>query len=419
MDALNLFKNMSGLVPSMAKSTVFFGNVTDLVKQRILAIMPFEEGSLPVRYLGVPLISTRLQYKDCKQLVERMDARISDWKTKCLSFAGRLQLIRSVLSSLHIYWASVFILPKRIIKDLEDKMKRFLWAQGGNIKGKAKVKWKSVCVPRCEGGLGIRRVGDMNSVLMSLHVWSVLTHRESLWVKWIHSYRFQNRLFWEIPVKGNITWSWRKMLSLRPMLRNYIWIEIGDGSNTLVWFDKWDAVCPIGNIVTPRMIANAGFNMETKLAEVHSHGEWRWPTQWVVRFPALATLRHIILNANHRDKLVWKTREGIQVEFSSASVWDDVRTAQNEVQWEKVRTLMNICFFECGYASEVWNEVKVKADMGAITNQWHAIFDYLVGIANSKKASHAIAKLVVSAAAYFVWDERNRRLFTTKRRNKT
>ncbi|MFS7936769.1 hypothetical protein Hanom_Chr05g00419631 [Helianthus anomalus] len=75
-------------------------------------------------------------------------------------------------------------------------------------------------------------------------------------------------------------------------------------------------------------------------------------------------------------------------------------------------------FFECGYASEVWNAVKVKADIGAITNQWHAIFDYLVGIANSNKASHVIAKLVVSAAAYFVWDERNRRLFTTKRRSK-
>ncbi|XP_022030900.1 uncharacterized protein LOC110931835 [Helianthus annuus] len=75
-------------------------------------------------------------------------------------------------------------------------------------------------------------------------------------------------------------------------------------------------------------------------------------------------------------------------------------------------------FFECGYASEIWNEVKVKADMGEISNQWQAIFDYLVGIANSKKASHVIAKLLVSAAAYFVWDERNRRLFTTKRRSK-
>ncbi|MFS7945928.1 hypothetical protein Hanom_Chr06g00529931 [Helianthus anomalus] len=56
--------------------------------------------------------------------------------------------------------------------------------------------------------------------------------------------------------------------------------------------------------------------------------------------------------------------------------------------------------------------------MGEISNQWQAIFDYLVDIATSKKASHVIAKLVVSAAAYFVWDERNRRLFTTKRRSK-
>ncbi|KAJ0892299.1 hypothetical protein HanPSC8_Chr09g0364271 [Helianthus annuus] len=30
--------------------------------------MPFQEGSLPVRYLGVPLISSRLLYKDCEVL---------------------------------------------------------------------------------------------------------------------------------------------------------------------------------------------------------------------------------------------------------------------------------------------------------------------------------------------------------------
>lgn len=60
---------MSGLVRSIKKSSVFFCNVPDHVKSAILGILPFEEGSLPVKYLGVPLISTRLLYKDLRSLL--------------------------------------------------------------------------------------------------------------------------------------------------------------------------------------------------------------------------------------------------------------------------------------------------------------------------------------------------------------
>ncbi|GKC11117.1 hypothetical protein Tco_1007899 [Tanacetum coccineum] len=49
-------------------------------------------GELPVKYLEVPLISSRLLNKDCKILVEKARNRIRDWKNKSLSFAGRLQL---------------------------------------------------------------------------------------------------------------------------------------------------------------------------------------------------------------------------------------------------------------------------------------------------------------------------------------
>ncbi|XP_022031917.1 uncharacterized protein LOC110932977 [Helianthus annuus] len=164
MASLSKFTNMSGLVPSVQKSTVFFCNVTHPLKTAILSVMPFVEGSLPVRYLGVPLISTRLQYKDCSILVEKLEKRITNWRNKLLSFAGRLQLILSVLSSMHIYWSS---------------------------KGKAKVSWNSVCTPKYEGGLGIRCIGDVNKALMANHVWGVITKRRSLWVDWVHDYKLK------------------------------------------------------------------------------------------------------------------------------------------------------------------------------------------------------------------------------------
>ena len=159
MEALDEFKLVSGLTPSLPKSTAYFCNVRNHVKIAILQVIPFVEGTLPVKYLGVPLVTTRLIFRDCKELVERLSNRINDWKNKSLSFAGRLQLIQSVLSSMHIYWASVFILPSRIIHDLEQLMRGFLWGKGEGQKAKSKVAWEVVCLPKQEGGLGIRRVG--------------------------------------------------------------------------------------------------------------------------------------------------------------------------------------------------------------------------------------------------------------------
>ncbi|GJY80757.1 hypothetical protein Tco_0493508 [Tanacetum coccineum] len=88
MDALEEFKNASGLVLSIPKSTAFFCNVPNALKDIILSSMTFPEGTLPVRYLGVPFISSRLLYRDCKVLVKKLESRVNDWRNKFLSLAG-------------------------------------------------------------------------------------------------------------------------------------------------------------------------------------------------------------------------------------------------------------------------------------------------------------------------------------------
>ncbi|GKE35403.1 hypothetical protein Tco_1454725 [Tanacetum coccineum] len=118
-EALEEFKNASGLILSLPKSTAYFCIVLNHVKLSILHILPFKERRLPVKYLGVPLVSSRLMFRDCKELIEKVKSRVRDWKNKSLSAAGRLQLAQSVLGSMHIYWASVFILPTRVLHDIE------------------------------------------------------------------------------------------------------------------------------------------------------------------------------------------------------------------------------------------------------------------------------------------------------------
>ncbi|XP_071741074.1 uncharacterized protein [Rutidosis leptorrhynchoides] len=111
--SLEEFKRCSGLSASLPKSTAFFSNVRPQVKNAILSMILFKEGSLPVRYLGMPLVSSRLVYRDCKILVDRIWNKISEWKNK-------------------------------IIKDIEQLMRGFLWCQGDLKKGKVKVRWDDV-----------------------------------------------------------------------------------------------------------------------------------------------------------------------------------------------------------------------------------------------------------------------------------
>ncbi|GKC71589.1 hypothetical protein Tco_1117472, partial [Tanacetum coccineum] len=169
-NALSEFGGLSGLLPNLSISKVFFGNVRDVSNLRILNIMPFREGSLPVRYLGVPLISKRLYIKDCQLLIDKARKRLLDWKNKFLSFAGRLHLIMSVVSSMQVYWASVFIFRYAIANDIEKLMRDFLWNYRVFKKGKAKVNWKSICKPKVEGGLGIKSLDSWNKALMSKHI---------------------------------------------------------------------------------------------------------------------------------------------------------------------------------------------------------------------------------------------------------
>ncbi|GJW78224.1 RNA-directed DNA polymerase, eukaryota, reverse transcriptase zinc-binding domain protein [Tanacetum coccineum] len=122
-EALDIFSSVSGLKPNMRKSTIFFVNVDVGEKRKLMDIMSFQEGRFPMRYLGAPLINKRLGRNDCKQLIDKVKNRIADWKNIFLSYAGRVQLIASVLGSMQLYWASernrrLFTLVKREVIDL-------------------------------------------------------------------------------------------------------------------------------------------------------------------------------------------------------------------------------------------------------------------------------------------------------------
>ena len=90
-----------------------------------------------------------------KPVVDRIVACLSSWNNKFLSFGGRLILLKSVMSSLSVYFLSFFKALTGIISSIESIFKRFFL-------GIAWIKWDSICVPKEDKGLGVRRLGEFN-----------------------------------------------------------------------------------------------------------------------------------------------------------------------------------------------------------------------------------------------------------------
>ncbi|KAL0284590.1 UNVERIFIED_CONTAM: hypothetical protein Sradi_7192800 [Sesamum radiatum] len=241
---LEEFGNLSGLFVNPSKSQLLLSKSAATTISDLLSVLNFHLGSLPVTYLGLPMVSSKLFVSDCRSLLLKVDRRISGWGSLQLSFAARTQLIKSVLCSLSVYWSSAFVLPKTVIHCLEKKLRKFLW-QGNSSSGYAKVPWHQVCQPRECGGLSIPDLLGLNKALMCKHLWDFLTRKESsIWVNWVWRFRLHKRSIWD-QRQCNSTWAWRKLIKLLPLIQPKLRFHIGNGDTIWLWTDPWHSLGPL------------------------------------------------------------------------------------------------------------------------------------------------------------------------------
>ena len=100
MESLQHFERLSGLQLNLSKSLIFLSANSTENSSSLQALTGFQIDTLPIRYLRVPLVSSRFLMEDCQRLVDIITARISHWAARFLSYAGRLQLINIVLMGL-------------------------------------------------------------------------------------------------------------------------------------------------------------------------------------------------------------------------------------------------------------------------------------------------------------------------------
>ncbi|GKC32155.1 RNA-directed DNA polymerase, eukaryota, reverse transcriptase zinc-binding domain protein [Tanacetum coccineum] len=448
--ALDEFSLSSGLYPSIAKSTVYFGNVPNNVKCSILTMMPFEEGELPARYLGVPLVSRRLNKEDCRYLIERVQKRTSDWRNKCLSYAGRLQLIASILSSLQVYWASMFVLPIQVCESIDKLLKNFLWSAKNEYMGRNSVAWKDICLPKSQGGLGLKSLHEWNKALMTRHLWNVLSNKDYIWVRWVNLYWLKGKSLWSIVADNHTPWCWKQILSLRDLIRGFVRTKIGNGKTCNIWFDVWHDRGPLCSVIDQRAIVRTNLSLSAKVNDFVCNSVWTWPNGWLYEFGEVLNIHVPTFNNDLDDKVVWFNKKGKEKFFSMNEDWKGIRRNAPKVIWYKhvwfslcvprhsfilwmalkgkLKTQDNIqdmacpfcksckdshshLFFACSYSKRLWERLKVMACLDNVSNVWGELVSGIVNKAANDGIWNIIQRLVFGAAVYFIWQERNFRLF--------
>ncbi|XP_022841996.1 uncharacterized protein LOC111365693 [Olea europaea var. sylvestris] len=228
-DCLNQFKALFGLTPNPDKSNLFASGVSSYLKDQLLDVLGYKEGVLPVCYLGVPLFSTKLRASDFKVLVDHIVAKAKSWTCYTLSYAGRLQLIKSGCD---------------------------LGTSG------IKVAWAKICMPKEEGVLGLCNMEIWNKAAMLKHL----------------CYLLKGRTIWELKCPGDCSWNWRKILGPRDIARDKMKFKIGNGRRASLWFDNWHPLAPLERIICERIVHESRLSILAKVADIVDSDTWRWPS---------------------------------------------------------------------------------------------------------------------------------------------
>lgn len=272
--------------------------------------------------------------------------------------------------------------------------------------------------------------------------------RESLWVKWIKSYRLKGRNFWSIKVAWDTSWSWQKILSIRELIQPYIKTYIGDGKEVSLWFDWWHSIGSLDRHIPPSYFHSSRLGISACLTDVFQNNQWVWPQ----------CLRDVYPNIFHTNlpkpivgtgkQVCWLNKEGKQVHFSTRQVWNDISTHLPRQPWclliwnshfiprhffitwlaihhklmtqDKMRSWRNheeltcsLCnrtmdshehlFLQCEYIMRVWRCVQVKGKFFPPPTYWPNIMTWCAVNLRGKNIATIIGKLLLCASVYAIW----------------
>ena len=457
MQVLRDFQRKSGLALNLRKTSVFLDGNDRVAAQSVATDFGLTQGSLPVKYLGLPLSSRRLGRIGYQPLLDKVRQRISSWTARHLSFAGRLQLLQSVIYSIINFWAAVFPLPQGCLEELERMCNAFLWSGAPNSAKGAKVSWDSVCTPKESGGLGLKRLVGLNELYGVKLIWKLFEGSDSLWVAWIKSHLMEGKMFWVSDFANKGSWIWRNLMKLRETARPFILCNVLSGEEASFWHDNWTHNGDLLSVTGTLGPQYSGISIDASVHSVVTESGWNVSRS---RNPTLTALRAALpaqtpdIDSVEVDYFVWRNSVSAQPSnFSTTTLWKTLHPDPPVVNWVSIVWFKNripkhafiawlvmrnrmstrdklrhwglhvpaeclLCgaadettshlFFECPFSQEVWSGLMAGTGL-VLSYKLEDMVVWFQSILGDSKFK-TIVKFIFQAVIYFVWKERNGRL---------
>ncbi|XP_060972430.1 uncharacterized protein LOC133038329 [Cannabis sativa] len=218
-EAFIKFSDSSSLSINNTKSHIYFGGVKEESKIQILKLVQMQEGSFPLKYLGVHLRPTRCKASDCGVILDSLNRKLNGLASRNLSFVGRAQLIHSFLLGIRNFWMSLFILPKKVTLAINKCCRDFLWGVKGNKSKLHLPSWEKTCLPKKLGGIGFYEGKKWNMAMMAKFIWAISWKKDCLWVRWVSTIYLKKFSIWNVPKNQNMSWYFKKILKIRDHTR--------------------------------------------------------------------------------------------------------------------------------------------------------------------------------------------------------
>lgn len=381
MQCLEQFGDCSGLRMNANKSNIFTAGIQGQDLDEIQELVNMPRGSMPFRYLGIPLAAEKLKVNHYAPFLDKIAAYIHAWTSTSLSYAGRAELVRSVVQGVECFWLSIFPIPAAVTSRIIRLCRNFLW----NSK-KPLVAWSEVCLPKSEGGLGFRDIKCWNNALLAKSLWNIHAKKDTLWVRWVNHVYLRGASIWELSSKKDDSPLLKKIVSIASYFKDT------EGST--------QAAC--------QKLTEWIHGDNIRIAEAYDYfrpkGEkivWAKDV-WSSYIPPKLSF---ILWLSAKTKLLTKDR----LQFLEI----DNRCILCQDLSESVQHL----FFQCSMSREIWGHIKRWL---GITRAMSTIPSALKWI---KKEGHGTSwqckakKIALASTVYHIWTARNRLIFEDLRPN--
>ncbi|CAM8977963.1 unnamed protein product [Rhodiola kirilowii] len=232
-EVLKHYEEISGQMINFEKSEVSFSrNTPAAVREEIIRVLGMQQVPSHSKYLGLPLVMGQKKTETFRGILEKMWKRVSDWKSKLLSVAGREVLIKSVLQTLPVYTMSVYKIPVKLLQDMAKLIFKFWWDKKSN-RSSSWVNKEILMKKKLDGGLGFKDLGCFNEAFLMKICWRIVKLPNLLMSRVLVAKYYPDGSLWSARVGLRPSHAWRGVMKVMDIFREAIWWDIGRG--TVVW----------------------------------------------------------------------------------------------------------------------------------------------------------------------------------------